>query len=79
MNERCDPCAEFTITLTGKQANYLFDAIDCFDYALLTILPRQQYQELKEKLDLLNNRPRRCINYRTPNELINEYITQYCT
>ena len=48
MNERCDPCAEFTITLTGKQANYLFDAIDCFDYALLTILPRQQYQELKE-------------------------------
>lgn len=35
--------------------------------------------ELKEKLDLLNNRPRKCINYKTPNELINEYITQCCT
>ena len=35
--------------------------------------------ELKEKLDLLNNRPRKCINYKTPNELINEYIAQCCT
>lgn len=35
--------------------------------------------ELKEKLDLLNNRPRKCINYNTPNELIDEYITQCCT
>ena len=35
--------------------------------------------ELKEKLDLLNNRPRKCINYKTPNELINQYITQCCT
>lgn len=35
--------------------------------------------ELKEKLDLLNNRPRKCINYKTSNELINEYIAQCCT
>ena len=35
--------------------------------------------ELKEKLDLLNNRPRKCIDYKTPNELINEYIAQCCT
>ena len=39
-------------------------------------LSKTNNQELKEKLDLLNNRPRRCINYRAPNELINEYITQ---
>ncbi len=29
--------------------------------------------ELKEKLDLLNNRPRKCINYKTPIEVINDF------
>lgn len=42
-------------------------------------LSKTNNSELKEKLDLLNNRPRKCINYKTPNELINEYITQCCT
>lgn len=42
-------------------------------------LSKTNNTELKEKLDLLNNRPRKCINYKTPNELINEYITQCCT
>lgn len=42
-------------------------------------LSKTNNTELKEKLDLLNNRPRKCINYKTPNELINEYINQCCT
>lgn len=42
-------------------------------------LSKTNNEELKQKLDLLNNRPRRCINYKTPNELINEYINQCCT
>ena len=42
-------------------------------------LSKTNNNELKEKLDLLNNRPRKCINYKTPNELINEYIIQCCT
>lgn len=42
-------------------------------------LSKTDNYELKEKIDLLNNRPRKCINYRTPNELINEFITQCCT
>lgn len=30
-------------------------------------------KELKDKLDLLNNRPRKCLKYKTPNEVINEH------
>lgn len=41
-------------------------------------LSKTNNNELKQKLALLNNRPRKCINYRTPNELINEYI-KCCT
>ena len=43
------------------------------------LLRDKKLTELKEKLDLLNNRPRKCINYNTPNELINEYIINCCT
>lgn len=31
-------------------------------------------KELTKNLHLLNNRPRKCINYKTPNEVINEFI-----
>lgn len=41
-------------------------------------LSKTNNEQLKEKLDLLNNRPRRCINYKTPNELINDFI-KCCT
>lgn len=30
-------------------------------------------EELQYNLDLLNNRPRKCINYKTPNEVINSH------
>lgn len=39
---------------------------------------RVNNEELNKKLDLLNNRPRKCINYKIPNELINEQIIKYC-
>lgn len=35
--------------------------------------------ELKEKLDLINNRPRKCIGYNTPNEIMNEVLKKCCT
>ena len=37
-------------------------------------LSKTNNNELKQKLDLLNNRPRKCINYKTPNELIDNFI-----
>ena len=42
-------------------------------------LSKTNSEELNKKLDLLNNRPRKCINYKTPNELICEYIIHCCT
>lgn len=35
--------------------------------------------ELKEKLDLINNRPRKCIGYKTLNEVITEVLSKCCT
>lgn len=37
-------------------------------------LSKTNNNELKQKLDLLNNRPRKCINYKTPNESIDNFI-----
>ena len=31
-------------------------------------------EELQYNIDLLNNRPRKCINYKTPNEVINSHF-----
>lgn len=42
-------------------------------------LSKTNNEELKEKLDLLNNRPRKCINYKTPNEVIDEFLSNCCT
>lgn len=35
--------------------------------------------EVKEKVDLINNRPRKCIGYRKPSEVINEFVSKCCT
>lgn len=35
-------------------------------------------KEVQETLKLLNNRPRKCINYKTPNELFDEYLFECC-
>lgn len=42
-------------------------------------LSKTNNDELKEKLNLLNNRPRKCINYKTPNEAIEEFLLNCCT
>jgi IS30 family transposase len=42
-------------------------------------LAKTNNAELKEKLDLINNRPRKCINYLTSNEVMNEQILKCCT
>lgn len=42
-------------------------------------LSKTNNEELKDKLDLLNNRTRKCINYKTPNEVIDEFLSSCCT
>lgn len=42
-------------------------------------LSKTNEKEVQKTLELLNNRPRKCINYKTPNELINEFISKCCT
>lgn len=34
-------------------------------------------EELRRNLDLLNDRPRKCLKYKTPNEVINEFINEH--
>lgn len=36
-------------------------------------------REVQNVLKLLNNRPRKCINYKTPQELFDEYLCECCT
>ncbi len=42
-------------------------------------LSKTNEKEVQQTLELLNNRPRKCINYKTPNELFNEYLLGCCT
>lgn len=42
-------------------------------------LSKTTNEELEEKLNLLNNRPRKCIGYKTPNEVITEVLSKCCT
>lgn len=42
-------------------------------------LSKTNEKEVQETLELLNNRPRKCINYKTPKELFNECLINCCT
>ncbi len=42
-------------------------------------LSKTDEKEVQDVLKLLNNRPRKCINYKTPQELFNEYLNECCT
>lgn len=42
-------------------------------------LSKTNNDELKVKLDLINNRPRKCIGYKTPNEVITDVLSKCCT
>ena len=42
-------------------------------------LSKTDEKEVQNVLKLLNNRTRKCINYKTPQELFNEYLCECCT
>ena len=42
-------------------------------------LSKTDEKEVQNVLKLLNNRPRKCIDYKTPQELFNEYLYECCT
>lgn len=42
-------------------------------------LSKTNEKDVQNVLKLLNNRPRKCINYKTPQELFNEYLYECCT
>ena len=42
-------------------------------------LSKTNEKEVQDVLKLLNNRPRKCLDYKTPNEIFNEYLTNCCT
>jgi len=42
-------------------------------------LSKTNEKEVQDVLKLLNNRPRKCIDYKTPQELFNEYLYECCT
>lgn len=42
-------------------------------------LSKTNNNELNEKISLINNRPRKCIGYLTPNEVINDELLKCCT
>lgn len=42
-------------------------------------LSKTNEKEVKDTLELLNNRPRKCLNYKTPQEVFDEYISYCCT
>ena len=42
-------------------------------------VPKIIEKEVQEKLQLLNNRPRKCINYKTPNEYFKKCLLECCT
>ena len=42
-------------------------------------LSQTNEKKVQQVIELLNNRPRKCINYKTPNELFNEYLLDCCT
>ena len=43
------------------------------------VLSKTDEKEVQNVLKLLNNRLRKCINYKTPQELFNEYLNECCT
>ena len=42
-------------------------------------LSKTDEKKVQNVLKLLNNRPKKCINYKTPQELFNEYLYKCCT
>jgi IS30 family transposase len=60
---------------TNENSNGLFREF----YPKSMDLSKTSEKEVQENLELLNNRPRKCINYKTPNEYFNECLLNCCT
>lgn len=60
---------------TNENSNGLFREF----YPKSMDLSQTTEKEVQENLELLNNRPRKCINYKTPNEYFNECLINCCT
>jgi IS30 family transposase len=60
---------------TNENSNGLFREF----YPKSMDLSKTSEKEVQENLELLNNRPRKCINYKTPNEYFNECLLKCCT
>lgn len=60
---------------TNENSNGLFREF----YPKSMDLSKTTEKEVQENLELLNNRPRKCINYKTPNEYFNECLLNCCT
>ena len=60
---------------TNENSNGLFREF----YPKSMDLSKTTEKEVQEKLELLNNRPRKCINYKTPKEYFYECLSECCT
>ncbi len=60
---------------TNENSNGLFREF----YPKSMDLSKTTEKEVQKNLELLNNRPRKCINYKTPNEYFNECLLNCCT
>jgi len=60
---------------TNENSNGLFREF----YPKSMDLSKTSEKEVQENLELLNNRPRKCINYKTPNEYFNDCLLECCT
>lgn len=60
---------------TNENSNGLFREF----YPKAMDLSKTNEKEVQEKLKLLNDRPRKCINYKTPNEYFKECLLECCT
>ena len=60
---------------TNENSNGLFREF----YPKSMDLSKTTEKEVQKNLALLNNRPRKCINYKTPNEYFNECLLKCCT
>ena len=60
---------------TNENSNGLFREF----YPKSMDLSKTTEKEVQKNLELLNNRPRKCIDYKTPNEYFNECLLKCCT
>lgn len=60
---------------TNENSNGLFREF----YPKSMDLSKTTEKEVQENLELLNNRPRKCINYKTPKEYFDECLSNCCT